>query len=234
MSAVIKNTLSLLDQGLIGRFRADCGQDWQQFTQHRFVKELALGTLNQEEFKKFLVQDYLYLLDYCRVEALAVYKSDQFQDMQYFSSLLHGLVNIELPLHIKYCQEWGMSEKEVNSSPKTLELLAYTQYLLSKAMQGDLLDLIVLLMPCLVGYGEIGLKMLIDPNTNQMNNPYQSWIDLYAGNEYLELIHTSLTVLERLARQRGGEERYSMLLEQFRTAVKLETAFWNVGRSQYL
>lgn len=74
MSAVIQNTLSLLDQGLIGRFRSDCQSDWQGFTQHRFINELAAGTLDKKEFKFFLMQDYLYLLDYCRVQALAIYK----------------------------------------------------------------------------------------------------------------------------------------------------------------
>lgn len=85
-----------------------------------------------------------------------------------------------MPLHISYCHEWGIIQKDLEKTPKTLEFVAYSQYLLNKSMLGDLLDLVVLLAPCLMGYGEIGLKMLIDPRTNLHNNPYQSWINLYA------------------------------------------------------
>ncbi|CAI3927632.1 Aminopyrimidine aminohydrolase TenA (thiamine salvage pathway) (TenA) (PDB:2QCX) (PUBMED:17618314) [Commensalibacter communis] len=234
MSNVIKSTRSLLDQGLIGRLRRDCQADWTQFTNHRFIKELALGTLPKNEFQQYLLQDYLYLLDFCRVEALAVYKSRSFEEMQYFSSVLHDLLHVELPLHISYCREWGIQQEIIDNTPKTLELLAYSQYILSKAMQGDLLDLIVLLMPCVIGYGEIGLNIISDSESKTQNNPYQSWIDMYSGKEYLKIIQKTVAFLEKICTKYGVEQRYSNLLEQFQTSVRLETAFWDVGRANPL
>ncbi|MDI2112322.1 TenA family protein [Commensalibacter nepenthis] len=231
MSIVIKNTRSMLNKGLIGRLRRDCQVDWRQFTYHRFVKELALGTLPKEEFQQFLLQDYLYLLDFCRVEALAVFKSRSFEEMQYFSSVLHDLLNIELPLHISYCHEWGIQKDAIENIPKTLELLAYSQYLLSKAMQGDLLDLIVLLMPCVIGYGEVGLNIISDSATNMHNNPYQSWINMYSSEEYLGIMQKTMSFFEIISTKYGAEQRYQHLLEQFQTSVKLETLFWGVGQA---
>ncbi|CAI3936322.1 thiaminase II [Commensalibacter papalotli (ex Botero et al. 2024)] len=234
MSDVIKDTLSLFDQGLIGRFRRDCQNDWLQFTQHRFVKELAAGTLEQKEFQQFLIQDYLYLHDYCRVVSLAIYKSNDFTEMQYFASLMQGLLNAELPFHIKYCQERGITQGQIEKSSKTLELVAYSQYLLSKSMQGDLLDLIVLLSPCLVGYGEIGLRMSIDKCTNIKNNPYQSWLNTYTDSLYIDLIKKSFYFIDELGKKYGAEQRYQTLLEKFTMSVRLESAFWNVGRANLL
>lgn len=234
MSDIIKNTLSLLSQGLIGRLREGCLDDWHGFTRHRFVKELAQGSLPQEEFKQFLIQDYLYLLEYCRVEALAVYKSHSFKDMQHFSALMKGIIEVELPFHISYCKEWGITQEQLESSPRSLELIAYSHYLLNKSMQGDILDLMVLIMPCLVGYGEIGLTLLIDSKTNKMNNPYMSWINLYSGSDYLTLIKDNIQYLESLGHQYGAEQRYPILAAEFRAAVQLETAFWNCGQFRLL
>lgn len=233
MSRESKNTLASLDQGLIGRFRSDCKTEWQQFINHRFVHELACGSLDPKEFKVFLVQDYFYLLEYCRVEALAIYKSDNFEDMNYFVTLIHGLLKVELPLHVSYCKKWGIELNAMDASSKSLPLIAYGQYLLNKAMQGDLLDLIVLLMPCLVGYGEIGFR-LAENNSAKQENPYQSWIDLYASDEYSRFVKDGLNYLEKLAQKYGAEARYPLLLSQFRMVVKLEISFWDVGRSVLL
>lgn len=227
----VKNTLSLFSKGLLGRLRQDCKKEWDAFIFHPFVKDLAKGILPKEIFKNFLIQDYLYLLEYCRVEALAIYKSNQFSEMQHFSTLLKGLLEVELPLHLTYCQQWGIEKETLQSETKSLELIAYSQYLLNKTMQGDLLDAVILLLPCLIGYGEIGLNLLLDMETVQVNNPYFPWIEVYGGSQYHLLVKNSLQFLEQIAVRYGAEQRYSMLLNEFKTVVQLETAFWNVGQS---
>jgi hypothetical protein len=42
--------------------RPDVKPLWKSYTQHVFVKRLAKGTLSETSFKKYLVQDYLYLV----------------------------------------------------------------------------------------------------------------------------------------------------------------------------
>ena len=224
-----KDILSSLSEGLIGRLRRDCASEWKNFTQHRFIKELAQGILPKENFKNFLIQDYFYLIEYARAEALAIYKSGNLTDMHYSIALLEGLLNVELPLHESYCQEWGISIKDLQAAPKSLELIAYSQFILGKGMQGDLLDLMVTMAPCLVGYGEIGLSLLISSETNWENNPYAPWIKLYGSQEYIQILKDGIGYLEDLAKRYGDEARYPQLQTEFQTAVKLETLFWDAG-----
>lgn len=226
----VKNTLSLFSQGLLGRLRQDCNEVWQEFINHSFVKELALGTLPKKNFQNFLIQDYLYLLDYARLEALAIYKSETLAEMQYFNSLLNGVFDVELNLHLAYCQQWGIKKQSLQDVPKSLELIAYTQYILNKSLQGDLLDIIILMLPCLIGYGEIGLNLLNSPNTIKVSNPYLPWIETYSGSKYLAFVKESLQFVEKTAINYGAEQRYPMLLDKFKTVVQLETAFWNTGQ----
>ncbi len=225
-----KNTYSLFTKGLLGRLRQDCHKDWRKFIHHPFVKALGKGILPAEAFKKFLIQDYLYLLDYSRVEALAIYKSNHLQEMKYFLSLLKGLIEIELPLHLTYCKKWGIDIRVIEKEPKSIELIAYSQYLLTKAMQGDLLDIVIILLPCLAGYGDIGFNLLHIDHVNLDNHPYSSWLEVYSGNKYYHLIEQNLLFLDQISKPYGFEQRYPILLQKFREVVQLETSFWNIGR----
>ena len=44
-----------------------CRQDWQEYTQHLFVQQLANGTLAQPCFLHYLKQDFLFLKQCARL-----------------------------------------------------------------------------------------------------------------------------------------------------------------------
>ncbi len=51
-----------------------CQQEWLAYTEHDFVKQLAVGTLAQQAYLHYLKQDFLFLKQYARAYALAIYK----------------------------------------------------------------------------------------------------------------------------------------------------------------
>src|SRR5271166_1369127 len=48
---------------------------WDRELKHPFVRGLADGTLSVDRFRFYLVQDYLFLIEYSRVFALAAAKA---------------------------------------------------------------------------------------------------------------------------------------------------------------
>ncbi|MBB2204450.1 TenA family protein [Gluconacetobacter takamatsuzukensis] len=234
MSWIVERDWPRLEQGLAGRLRRDCGADWERFIHHPFVRGMADGTLPEADFQRFLIQDYLYLIQYARAYALAIYKADTMEGMRSASAIVSGLLDTELALHIAYCAGWGLCVEDLHGQPESLELLAYTRFILDRGQTGDLLDLIVTLAPCLIGYGEIGARLMADPATRREGNPYWDWIALYGGEKFIGLVEAGLDTLESLAGRYGAEGRYPALLSEFRTAVKLEAAFWYAGRSGML
>ena len=56
--------------------KAKAGKVWEDGYNHPFVQELGAGTLDREKFKFYLLQDYLYLLQYAKVFAIAAVKSE--------------------------------------------------------------------------------------------------------------------------------------------------------------
>ena len=67
---------------LFARLRGDNGLIWDSYTNHKFVKQIANGTLKESSFKYYLSQDYLFLIHFARAYALAAYKSDNLADIR--------------------------------------------------------------------------------------------------------------------------------------------------------
>lgn len=216
---------------LYGQLRRDAGAEWDPYVDHRFVRELAAGTLPREEFLAWMVQDYLYLIHYTRAYALLIYKSGSVAQMRSAASIVFSLLDSEMSLHRQQLQQAGVTEAELDEAQETIECLAYSRYMLDRGQVGDVLDLSVTLSACLGGYGEIGLRLMADPQTRREDHPYRDWIETYGGAEYTDLVREGLSRLEALWQSLGGSARYPLLLQQFRQAVRLEAAFWDAGRS---
>ena len=86
--------------GLFARLRAAAGATWPAYTRHDFVLRLARGDLPEAAFRRYLVQDYLFLLHFARAWGLAIYKSDSLADMRRAHALVAATLDIEIGLHL--------------------------------------------------------------------------------------------------------------------------------------
>ncbi len=216
------------DQGLFGRLRAAAGEAWTGYVRHPFVLQLGTGRLPHACFKRFLVQDYLFLTHFARAYGLAVAKSPTLADVRAGAAGLAAVL-AEIPLHVGYCASWGLSEAAMAAEPEATETMTYTRYVTDTGHSGDLLDLTVALMPCVAGYAEVGQRLLADPDTRLDGHPYGSWLETYNGDEYKRSVQTALDKLDDLGARYGGEARFAHLSRVFNTATRLETAFWQMG-----
>ena len=210
---------------LFARLKGDNQSTWDAYINHKFVTELAGGTLKTSSFKHYLSQDYLFLIHFARAYALAAYKADNLTDIRQAATGLTAIVDIEMDLHVKFCADWDLSEAKMEALPEAIETMAYTRYVLERGLSGDLLDLHVALAPCIIGYAEIGSYF----KDRVINNPFGAWIEMYASDEYQELAETEIKQLDKLMTSRGGEGRFQALSKIFNQATRLETAFWQMG-----
>ncbi len=215
--------------------KASCRDDWDAYIRHDFVRRLGSGDLPEACFRHYLGQDYIFLTHFARAYALAAFKSDQLDDLRGAAATLDALINSEMALHVKTCAGWGLSEAGMAALPEAEANLAYTRFVLDTGMAGDLLDLLVALAPCVMGYAEIGTWLAASParGRNQAN-PYRDWIEMYAGAEYQDVAQGALDQLDRVAARRLGAEpaaapRWAQLAKTFRSATRLEIGFWDMG-----
>ncbi|MBK1697620.1 TenA family protein [Rhodovibrio salinarum] len=219
---------------LAAELRKACASNWDAYVNHPFVRQLAAGTLETASYKHFLIQDYLFLRHFARAWMLVAYKAPDLNEMRAASQTVDALINQELQLHVETCAGWGISEAEMAATPEARANLAYTRFVLETGHSGDLLDLLVALAPCVVGYGEIGARLAADPATVWDGNPFREWLDLYSDEEFQEVGRGACAQIDRVARARIGSDvtgspRWSELCRIFGQATRLEIGFWDMG-----
>jgi thiaminase (transcriptional activator TenA) len=211
------------------RLKKQASAEWRAYTEHPFTDGLADGSLPEAAFRHYLVQDYLFLIEFARAYALAVYKSPDLADMREAAAGLSAILDVEMNLHVKLCAGWGLSPDDLERAPPASEMLAYTRYVLDAGMRGDLLALKVALAPCVIGYAEIATRLAAKPNANAANNPYRVWIAEYAGAPYQEVATNARAHLDDLAERYVTPAREAELIAIFREATRLEADFWEMG-----
>ncbi|MEO0497011.1 MAG: thiaminase II [Pseudomonadota bacterium] len=217
--------------GLFARLKSDCSEAWTAYTDHSFVRKMGDGSLPREAFEHYLVQDYLFLIQFSRAYALAIYKSRSVADMRASLMGLQAILDVEMKLHVKLCADWGLSERDLETAPEARATIAYTRFVLDAGAAGDLLDMKVALAPCMIGYGEIGGKLAA---RTKSSNPYNVWINEYAGSDYQDLMHGTIEELDREAGRSFTESRYRELRRLFEAATWLEADFWQMGLDRSL
>lgn len=202
---------------------------WEADLGHPFVRGIADGTLPTEKFKFYLIQDYLFLLDYSRVFAHGVIKAPDEATMALFSQLLNETLNTEMDLHRGYCEKFGISAAEMEQAPVAPTTHAYTRHLLSVAQSGTLADIIAGVLPCQWGYAEIGTTL-----AQQGGSPeqlYQEWIDMYASEEFLALGKWLRGLLNELTAESSSAEK-ERLKRHFLFSSRYEYLFWEMAWTQ--
>jgi len=214
---------------LIPRLVKTAEEKWRAYTRHQFVLLLAAGDLPEACFRRYLVQDYLFLLHFARAWGLAVYKSDTLPEMRRAQRLVAATLDVEIGLHLDYCRNWGLSEAAITSEPEAPATIAYTRFVLDRGLAGDRLDLEVTLAPCVVGYAMIAAERMADPETRLDGNPYREWLEIYSGSDYQGLAREAEAALNEQFARRGGEGRFAALAANFALAAGLEADFWQMG-----
>jgi thiaminase/transcriptional activator TenA len=204
---------------------------WQATFSHPFVKGIGDGSLSREKYKFYLEQDYVYLIDFSRVFALASAKAPAVDDMGYFATLLNATLNMEMDLHRKTCQEFGITTQQLEKTEKSMITSAYTNLLVRTCYEGDLSDILAVLLPCAVGYVEIGqqLKKKGFPD----NKFYQDWINTYSSQEFEDLTDWLIQKMNTLS-ENVSEAREKKWYDLYLSSARFEYLFFEMGWKQEL
>lgn len=211
-----------------GLWRGACAPDWAAYVRHPFVAGLGDGTLPRAAFLHYLAQDYVFLIHFARAWALAAVKSETLEEMRAASATVEALVTQEMALHVRICAEAGLHDLE--ATVEAPQNLAYTRYVLEAGYSGDLLDLLAALAPCVMGYGEIGARLLAEGPAA----PYRDWVETYGGADYQQLCRDVGALIDGAIARRLGPAperlpRWTGLEARFATAARLEAGFWDMG-----
>lgn len=200
---------------------------WESYYAHPFVKGIGNGTLEVDKFKFYMIQDYIYLLDYAKVYALGIVKADREGIMQGFSNMVNHILNGEMNIHRSYMKRLGITNEEIETTKASLSNISYTHYMLAVSQIGGLPELSVSLLACMWSYLEIGRVLSKKPEATE--HPfYGEWIRGYISKEYEESTQWVIDLVDELAENLSLKDK-EKLKEIFINTSKYEAMFWDMS-----
>jgi thiaminase/transcriptional activator TenA len=212
---------------LFDYLKASTGDLWQRAQEHHFVSALADASLERDSFIYYLKQDYAYLIGYSRAIALATARAPTLDRMAEFAALLSETLSSEMQLHRDFCAQFEITPEELATVEPAPICRAYIDFCIATAATGDMLELLSALIPCGVGYAEIGARLLEHP-TLSPSHPYRQWIYTYGGEDYQQYAQWMVTALNELGAELP-ESRLPRLTPLFRLGLRYEWLFWEMA-----
>jgi len=209
---------------LTERLRNAAAPTWQKTLAHPFVTELGAGVLPLEKFRFYMRQDYVFLVEYSRLLALATAKAPDLDTMGRFAQLLDATLNREMALHRDFAAQCGISPEALAVTQPAPTAYAYTRHLVRIAALGDLPEIVAALLPCQWGYCEIG-QMLAQRGKPTEAPFYCQWIEMYASPEFAALAVWLRELLDGFS----GVVREEQLIEAFCASARYEYLFWDMA-----
>jgi thiaminase (transcriptional activator TenA) len=198
---------------------------WQAQHDHPFVRGLADGSLPVGTFRRWLVQDYLFLVEYCRLLALGAARAPDLATATRLADVLHSTLHQEMALHRRCAAEFGIGEGELAAGEMAEVTRAYTDHLLCVGATADFAQLAACLLPCMWGYSELGQRLAQERPSPEPR--YRAWIETYADPAFAGLADWCRELVDRLAAG-GGAEARSRMEREFLVVSQFELSFWTV------
>jgi len=184
-----------------------------------FNVELCNGELSKDRFAFYVKQDSMYLADFSRALAVTGTRAPDSDALSSFLEFAGEAVAVEQALHNSFLQRFDTFV----DVPKSPACFAYTHFLLSTAAGESYPVACAALLPCFWIYREVGLHIHARAAAP---NPYQDWIDTYAGADFSATVDRAIDLTEQAAAATGPAERDRMA-QAFFESTRLEWMFWD-------
>ncbi|CAJ1949115.1 unnamed protein product [Cylindrotheca closterium] len=202
---------------------------------HPFLVGMVDGTLSNDSFKHYIVQDALYLVRdfaYC-LRRLAESAGSEEDSKQLQASAI-GAIEAEMMLHNSLFKEWDIISAEgAEQMPHTL---LYTSYLKRVVATRSHKQGLAALLPCHWVYMHVGRKCLLKLREGLgecINRPpqFDAWIDMYGGDDVEGKVKAYIKLVDAECKVATADELKEME-EHFNMCCKLEHMFWDQASNQ--
>ena len=206
------------------QLRSEAEPIWRQIFQHPFLKEIKDGTLPEETFRYYLIQDYLYLEGFGRTVALALAKAPTSQT---FEDLAHRVMTpVERPLHNQLFAAAGLTQRDADNAVRSPANTAYVDHMLQTASLHGLGPTAAALLPCPWTYH------LLKEEVGQSEHPiYGQWTRFYVEGLLEGSVKAWRGFVDQMAEDASAIEKDAMR-QAFLTSSRYEYMFWDAAHTR--
>lgn len=188
--------------------------------QGQFVRGLGDGSLSQDKFNYYMVQDALYLAAYAKALAgLATFAHDP-DDLVFWAEASANSIKVERELHASHVDVMAAA----TPSPTCR---AYSDFLAAQLASGEYGIAVAAVLPCFWIYQVVGTELL-DTAGDLEKHPYGDWIGMYANPVFAEETKIVRGIVDRVAEGVLELQRQRMR-DAFVQASRYEWMFWDAA-----
>jgi thiaminase/transcriptional activator TenA len=197
----------------------------QAIDAHPFVEDLASGALSRERFARYMVQDAIYLRGFARALAFGAVKAPDAERILEFSRAAEVAIVVERALHAGFLAQFGIDAAKAEATEASPTCAAYVDHLVATAAVGAFADLAAAVLPCFQIYQDVGARIKARAAAG---NPYQAWVDTYAGEEFEAATRRMAAIVDADAAVAGPAARAGMA-ERYLRSCRYEWMFWDAA-----
>lgn len=194
---------------------------------HPFIAQLTSGSLSEEVFRRYLLQDAYYLREYSRVLSFLGATLEEDEARLFFQGEAQVSVLSEQENLLPYYKQLSITKEEILNATPTPICLLYTSYLKSLCAFGSSSELLAAVLPCFTVYAYIAQRLESGIRTD---HPYYEWIRSYGGELFQRSARSASLHTDRVA-QRSSPRELERMEKAFRMALILECKFWEAAYS---
>lgn len=212
-------------------FVEECVRDslpiWQECLETPFLRGLADGTLDENCFLGYIVEDSLYLREYAKVFAWGILHAKSMSEVRTYHSLLSYVNESEDATRLKYLTQYGLTDEAVQALPLRPENRAYVDTMIEAARQGEgAAECLMACLPCMLSYIWI-FEKLVQAHPGALDTKYGALVREYVSKEYGDVCRQWAVFANGIC-EGLDEARKARCRQIFRACSQHEYSFWRM------
>lgn len=212
-----------------GRFtdwlKDGAGSFWDRATRHAFTTELAGDTLADDVYRRYLIQDYVFIETLVTVLGHAVALAPGMPAKKRWAGFLAAITSEENDYFLRSFDALGVPETERETTALLPPIQAFADLMLDAARGGSYEEVLAVIVPA---------EWVYLTWAQAAPRPYpgrfylSEWIELHDNPVFEEIVGWMRSELDRVG-PGLSEERQTVVAARFRRLVELEVAFFDAA-----
>ena len=199
---------------------------WDEAASKPFVVQMAKGTLDEGLFRRYMLQDYLYLKDYIGILKDIWEIAEDEKIKTFLKRIIDGTVDETERVHVANMKELGITADDIAGSVKFPVITAYVEYMRECTDRYGLTGGITSLLQCSWVYAYIAEKVLQRFPDEIRNSAYGSWFEAYSCQSYLDTNRLWIDLLDELS-EGADEKTADEMCRIFERCALYENELWD-------
>ena len=214
---------------LVDQLRKNSGRIWTDAADHPFITELGDGSLPEDKFRRYFVQDYVFVNQLAKVGGLAIAKAPDLVAARPFGDFLSMLLGAEDSLFLDAFEVMQVPEREFRNATPLPTTDAFSNYLVGLASAGTFADI------CCAMYVVEGVYLdwadrLDKANARPVRSDhplggiYQQWIEIHTDASLGPFVRFLASQVNAASPSRT--DNFQVIFNQ---VARYEFAFWEMA-----